>query len=741
MRTDELDAALHQLVQEQRLLDSLRQQYLTVRKSRFYGIRALFAAGKHFLLGRSSLVADGVAATTATALNESVILRSPALKLQDGWKWRMAGPNPLRATPIVSVIIPVYNNADVTVRCLQSIVDTWFESIRVQIILADDCSRDRTPIVASSLPGLDYVRNDENSGFIRTCNRAARVARGKYLCFLNNDTAVTDGWLEELLLTAEHDEGVGVVGSKLLYPDGRLQEAGGLIWRDGNGWNYGRLDDPEDPRYNYVREVDYCSGAALLVRTELFNELGGFSETYVPAYFEDSDLCFAARARGYRVMYQPKSVVVHYEGVSSGTSTDSGIKRHQVLNKPKFLEKWQANLQEHLEHDASKGLQAARRLGRGKTLLMIDNYVPEFDKDSGSNKLYNLIREFQNIGYDVIYAPDNYHRSEPYTSVFQRMGVEVLYRTDKHPSLEQPLRERLAIADLVWIGRPEIASKWLPLVRRFPKIPIVYDTHDLHYVRVERELQLLGIQDETRWSQWRRERDQELKVIHSVDVAITVTHVERELLQAGEGVQHAFVVPNVHEIYDRKYRFEDTDGIIFIGGYQHGPNVDGVQWLCSEIMPAVWKVLPDVKLTLLGSNPPDAVKALAGERVAVPGYIHDVAPYFERARVFVAPLRYGAGLKGKIGQAFAYRVPTVTTAIGAEGFGIVNGHDAIVADSPREFADAIVKMYNDSSLWTALSEGGARCVEQYSAANTRLRLKQLISLANSRRSVAMGLGS
>ena len=138
------------------------------------------------------------------------------------------------------------------------------------------------------------------------------------MCFLNNDTVVRGGWLEHLVITAEGDPKIGAVGAKLLYPDGRLQEAGNILWRDATGWNVGHAENPEDPRYNFLRDADYVSGAALLVRRELFERLGGFSEAYRPAYYEDADLCFGVRSLGYRVVYQPRAEVVHYEGVTSG---------------------------------------------------------------------------------------------------------------------------------------------------------------------------------------------------------------------------------------------------------------------------------------------------------------------------------------------------------------------------------------------------------------------------------------
>ena len=249
----------------------------------------------------------------------------------------------------VSIIIPVYNNSRYTAKCLQQLRDTVPDDLCDEIIVVDDASTDDTQNLLAQWRAEDnrlkVVRNESNLGFIHSCNRGAEAATRDVLVFLNNDTIPQPGWLPPLVQVLREQPKAGAVGGKLLYPDGSLQEAGGIIFNDGTGCNFGRNSKfANSPLFNFLRQVDYCSGALLATPRELFLSLGGFDVHFAPAYYEDTDYCFRLREHGFVVYYQPESVIIHLEGISSGTSVTEGVKRYQEVNRSKFIERWKEAL-------------------------------------------------------------------------------------------------------------------------------------------------------------------------------------------------------------------------------------------------------------------------------------------------------------------------------------------------------------------------------------------------------------
>jgi len=253
--------------------------------------------------------------------------------------------------PKVSIIIAVYNNLPYTYNCLRALSEHIGDQYTYEVIVVNDNSEDKTASVLSQVDNIIIISNTENKGFVLSCNIGAFVAKGEYLCFLNNDTIVQKGWLENLIILLDNDKTIGIAGSKLIFGDGDLQEAGGIVWRDGETTHYGRRGDSKNKKYNFAREVDYCSGASLMISKEDFDLLNGFDERFVPGYFEDTDLCLSLKYKLHKkVIYQPLSVAIHYEGVTSGRSILTGMKQYQQINAIKFRNKWQEELKLQLPH-------------------------------------------------------------------------------------------------------------------------------------------------------------------------------------------------------------------------------------------------------------------------------------------------------------------------------------------------------------------------------------------------------
>jgi GT2 family glycosyltransferase/glycosyltransferase involved in cell wall biosynthesis len=635
------------------------------------------------------------------------------------------------AVPEISVVVCAHNQLDVTGPCLEALQETQHWNVTpFEVVLVDDASTDATTELRH-VPGLVYVRLEVNQQFLRAANAGMTAARGRHVLFLNNDTLPQGTWLDELADTLERRPRAGVVGARLVYPDGKLQEAGAVIFRDASGWNYGRMTDPEDPRVTFERQVDYCSGAALLVRGELLRELGGFDERFAPAYYEDTDLCFAARERGWEVWYQPDAIVVHVEGVSQGRDEESGNKAYQAVNREKFRRKWARTLASHAPADTRMLPVARRRPSRGH-VLVVDHEVPTADRDAGSCRLAAILKGIVDIGYVVTFLPYNGRRVMPYTHHLERLGIEVL--GSPHASWDM-VRDMSDSVTHAWVARPHITDALLPRLRAdLPHVPVVYDTVDLYFVREHREAALRGSPELA--SRAAETRGLEIAVADAADAVVVVSSFERDLLAT---LTHTpvHVVPTVHELGPAPTHAPAADELLFVGGFRHPPNQDAVEWFVAEVLPLIQGAVPSVRFLIAGSHVPDRIRALASDAVEVLGWVPSLAPLYARVRAAIAPLRYGAGIKGKVGEALALGVPMAMTAIAAEGMHIEDGVHALVADDPAGLAARIVRLMQDDDLWLSLARGGQRlAAERFSPGAVLPLLEGLLDRGVNRASAA-----
>lgn len=596
-------------------------------------------------------------------------------------------------SPRVSIVIPVYNDYRVTMTCLKSVLENT-SNTAYEVIIADDCSTDLTASIAERVANITVVRGEENLRFIGNCNRAAIAARGEFILFLNNDTVVNPQWLDALLATADADPKIGIVGPKLLFADGSLQEAGGIMWQDGSAWNFGRSDDPEKPAYNYVKEVDFVSGACLMIRSGLWTELGGFDRRFTPAYYEDADIAFATREAGYKVVYQPNSVVVHFEGVSNGTELNSGVKQYQVQNQKVFREKWARQLDQYHFPNGQNVFEACDRSRSRNCILIIDHYVPHFDKDAGSRSTFMYIKLMVEMGYRVIFLGANYFPHQPYTEVLQQLGVEVLIGEHMARNQDRWLQANAPYIDRIYLHRPHVAEQFLASLKKMtPTPPITFFGCDLHYLRISRERDISG--DEALERSAEKWRQREFSVFDQVDEILYPSQVEVDEILASRPELNVSAIPlymldgDVLEPYDHNASAD----ILFVGGFSHPPNIDAICWFVDEVLPIITAQRPGVRLHVVGSNPTEVVQSLQCEQVLVYGYLsdEDLADLYRTVRLSVVPLRYGAGVKGKVLEAVQKNIPLVTTSVGAEG--IPDAESVMtIAETAEDFAQRVIEL-------------------------------------------------
>jgi GT2 family glycosyltransferase len=630
--------------------------------------------------------------------------------------------------PDVSIVIPAHNKVEVTYLALCSLLlahnDASFE-----VIVVDDASTDETATLEDIVSGITVLHNDTAQRFIRSCNRGAEAAKGDYIVLLNNDVEVTAGWLDELIAAFGRFDNVGLAGSRLLYPDGSLQDAGGIVWGSGNPWNYGNRQNPEDPRFSYARQADYLSGAAMMVPAPLWRELGGLSSYLEPMYFEDTDFAFKVRAAGYSTWFVPASVVYHYEGMTSGTDVTTGFKKYQEVNRPKFKRQWAADFANFGAEGQAPDLEKDRGI-KGR-VLFIDYTTPRPDQDAGSYAALQEIRLVQSLGYKVSFLPGNMAHLGSYTETLQKMGVEVIY-APFYLTPSEYLSKHAGDFTAFYITRYYVAQAVLEQLRSLaPAARIIFNNADLHFLREIRTARAQG--DTALLEQARRTRTEEMDIINKVDVVLSYNDVEHSVIQAySDGAAKVVKCPWVVDVPDTRPPLEGRSGLSFLGSYRHHPNAEGIIWFTRDILPGVAARLqtpPD--LSIYGASMTDEIKALESDHVHPLGFVANLSDVYDRHRVFVAPLRSGAGIKGKVLSALAHGIPCVLTPTAAEGIGLRSGHDCFVAETPEQWADAIARLMEDDDLWTEIADNSQKYMRSaYSFAQGRKHMRAAFEAAD-----------
>jgi GT2 family glycosyltransferase len=621
--------------------------------------------------------------------------------------------------PVVSILVPTHENHELLRDCLVSIAAT-VDAQRVPyeiIVLFWQMSDEGVSSFMQDFPDVRALRARLNLGFCGGNNYAAAQAKGKYLVFLNDDTVTQSGWLEYLVAAVERDERIGAVGSRLIFPDRTVQEAGVILWTDGSCYPLGRGDRDSDLTYTYVRDVDYCSANGLLVRRSSFERAGGFDGRFYPAYYEDVDLCLTIRHRlGERIVYEPRSVIVHYE--SATTKRDLDFRDFLFRrNRAALVEKWSEELASYpqAQPESPPAIRDAVLRAAGTDdarILVIDDRLPNAAAGSGDGRTADLLADLSSwrrsatarddvARYAIAFYPQD-RRNRIVRNTLADLGVDLVL---------EPLREHVARPenryDVAIVSRPHNFQQFAPLIREFlPDAAFIYDTEALYHRRLA--LQAQQETDPARRALLEAEMTSmqalETQIARSVDRIVTISETERAWLEGVEGHAPIEFMRPLAAIAPSPPFLEHRANAVFVAGWLAGgasPNVPALRWYAEQVFPRVRAALPVFTTQITGSHPPLRVQEIAGNGIVLLGHVASVAELYAHARIAISPMLAGAGVKIKTIEALQHGVPVVATSVGAEGLGLSDGVEIDIADDPEMFAQRIIALATDDALWLA----------------------------------------
>ncbi len=611
-------------------------------------------------------------------------------------------PSPMvRPSPIdISVVVVLFNQAGLSRQALSALADQT--GVCFETILVDNASGAQIGRLLGRVDGARIVRNTENVGFLQAANQGAALANGRHILFLNSDAILHTNALRKAVDRLDSDQQVGAVGGRIVLADGKLQEAGCIAYAGGSTAGYGRGQAPDLPQFNFVRDVDFCSGAFLMVRHNLWRKLGGFDSAFAPAYYEDSDFCLRVQDAGFRVVYEPSVWVSHFEWGSAASNQEAIAMMDR--NGQRFNTRHQARLA--LRPDpmhASPHLDRWRAL-RKTRILILDNGVPHMAAGGGLPRARLIVQALSDN--DVTLFP-MWDIDEDWRDVYASVPetVEVMLGIGS-AGLETFLEQRTGIYDFVMVSRPPNMAVVDVLRGKRPELfdgmRVVYDAEALFALREIGKATLQGSAMPAEQAQ--KLLQEELELAQRADTVISVSECEAQIIRAA-GINHIHLLSHAMDTRGDTPDWSQRENLLFVGAiHPNTPNEDSLLWFCREVMPLLRDRpgLGNICIDIVGDCTSGSVSALANEHVRLLSRVQDLTPCYDQHRVFIAPTRFGAGVPAKVIEAACNGIPMVVTPLLVGQLGWQAGHDILSADDPQAFANAIAALYSDPAQWRQL---------------------------------------
>ncbi len=624
----------------------------------------------------------------------------------------------------VSIIIHGINDLKMVFNCLYAI-EKYNQNISKEVIFINNKSSEVQEYL-EKIKGITLINNEAINGLTQAINHSIEKAKGKFIYLLDSHVLVQENYLSSLMEVFNTKENVGAVGSKIISAESNIFSAGNLVFENSEILELGKSDAIDAPQFNFLRKVDFCTGSLLFSKISQKGDLNLLTENFSSPYFAVADLCLKLK--------KEENLNTYYQPLSEVTCFNNSFKTATNNDKVDFANHWNSYFTDKKNVKSEKINYTTYKT---PNFLFLEENMPKPDQDSGSRRFMEILKILQRNGHHIVLAVKHFDETKDsdYIPYFQNAGVEIcrdyVNAQNKIIKVEDQVVNALSYVDVIWIFRPLGFNHWYNLINgKINDQKIIYDMVDLHYLRLERENNYIDVVTKEREKEINFFKEKEYAGMNISDAVISISDEEKNTVsENGVKKDKIFTVSNIHKpVENVPLSFSEREGLLFIGGYNHLPNIDAVKFLHDQILPLVWAKNNQIKIFILGPDfPTDLKEKYHSDRFQILGYQETVDFWFENSRVFVAPLRYGAGVKGKIGQALEFKLPVITTGIGAEGMSLEDQKTALISDeNPQNFADKILELYDNENLWQTLHQNSLLPLFKFSIETQEQNIKKML---------------